>query len=165
MNMNHTVYLSLGTNMGDRAANLKQAVTSLTPQMTVKKKSEVYETPPWGYTEQDAFLNQVVMATTYLEPEPLLKHLKRLEVALGREATFRYGPRLIDIDILFFDDLVLETPLLTVPHPHLHERGFVLMPMMDIAPDLLHPVTKISIREMIALCNTEGIGPYEPNAK
>ena len=165
MNMNHTVYLSLGTNMGDRAANLKQAVTSLTPQMTVKKKSEVYETPPWGYTEQDAFLNQVVMATTYLEPEPLLKHLKRLEVALGREATFRYGPRLIDIDILFYDDLVLETPLLTIPHPHVYDRGFVLVPLMDIAPEFVHPVTKIKVSEMIALTNTEGIVPYQANTK
>lgn len=163
--MDHTVYLSLGTNLGDRAANLKLAISSLPPQMTVKAKSNVYETPPWGYTEQGAFLNQVVMATTYLEPELLLKHLKRLETALGREATFRYGPRLIDIDILFFDDLVLDTPLLTVPHPHLHERGFVLIPLMDIAPDLVHPVTGMSVREMILLCNTEGIVPYAKTAK
>lgn len=159
--MDHTVYLSLGTNLGDRVANLKQAISSLPPQMTVKARSNVYETPPWGYTEQDAFLNQVVMATTYLDPEPLLRHLKRLEVALGREATFRHGPRLIDIDILFYDDLVLDTPLLTVPHPHLHERGFVLVPMMDIAPDHVHPLTKRSIREMTLLCNTDGIMPYE----
>jgi 2-amino-4-hydroxy-6-hydroxymethyldihydropteridine diphosphokinase len=165
MNINHTVYLSLGTNIGNRAENLKQAISSLPPQMTVKKKSKVYETPPWGYTEQEPFLNQAVKTTTYLDPEPLLKHLKRLEIALGRKATFRYGPRLIDLDILFFDDLVLDTPSLTVPHPHVHERGFVLMPMMDIAPDHMHPITMRSIREMITLCNTEGIVPYEPNAK
>lgn len=165
MNMEHTVYLSLGTNLGDRAANLKQAIASLPPQMTVKAKSEVYETPPWGYTEQEPFLNQVVKATTYLDPEPLLKHLKRLEVALGRKATFRYGPRLIDIDILFYDDLLLETASLVIPHPHVHERGFVLMPMMDIAPDLVHPVTGRSVREMIALCSTEGIAPYVKNPK
>jgi 2-amino-4-hydroxy-6-hydroxymethyldihydropteridine diphosphokinase len=161
MNMNHTVYLSLGTNMGNRAENLKQAGLSLSPQMKVKKKSRVYETPPWGYTEQESFLNQALMVTTYLEPEPLLKHLKRLEVALGRKESFRYGPRLIDIDILFFDDIVMETPALTIPHPHMHERGFVLMPMMDIAPDLVHPITERSIREMIALCNTDGIVPFE----
>ena len=165
MNMNHTVYLSLGTNMGDRAANLKLALTSLPPQMRVKKKSTVYETPPWGYTDQESFLNQVVKVTTYLEPEPLLKHLKRLEVALGRKASFRYGPRLIDIDILFFDGLVFESPSLTIPHPHVHERGFVLIPLMDIAPDHVHPVTGKSTREMIALCNTEGIEPYEANTK
>jgi len=165
MNMNHTVYLSLGTNIGNRAENLKQAITSLPPQMRVKKKSKVFETPPWGYTDQEPFLNQVVKVTTYLEPEPLLKHLKRLEVALGRKATFRYGPRLIDLDILFFDDLVLDTPILTIPHPHVHDRGFVLVPMMDIAPDHMHPVMKKSIREMIALCSTEGIVPYDPDAK
>ncbi len=165
MNMNHTVYLSLGTNIGNRAENLRQAITSLPPQMRVKKKSKVFETPPWGYTDQEPFLNQVVKVTTYLEPEPLLKHLKRLEVALGRKATFRYGPRLIDLDMLFFDDLVLDTPILTIPHPHVHDRGFVLVPMMDIAPDHMHPVMKKSIREMIALCSTEGIVPYDPDAK
>ena len=154
--MNHTVYLSLGTNLGNRAANLKQAVTSLAPQMRVMKKSCIYETPPWGYTEQDSFLNQVVKVTTILEPEPLLKHLKRLEVAMGRQVTFRYGPRLIDIDILFYDDLILETPTIVIPHLHLHERGFVLLPLMDIAPDLVHPVKKRSVREMVAFCGDLG---------
>ena len=163
--MDHTVYLSLGTNLGDRAANLKQAVNSLTPQLQVRKRSKVYETPPWGYTEQELFLNQVLKATTYLDPEPLIGHLKRLEVVLGREETFRHGPRLIDIDILFFDDLVLETPSLVIPHPHVHERGFVLLPMMDIAPDLVHPVTKKSVREMLASCSTEGIAPFGADGK
>lgn len=163
--MNHIVYLSLGSNLENRAANLKQAISMLPPQMRVTSKSAVYETPPWGYLDQENFLNQVVEATTYLEPEPLLKHLKRLEVALGRKASFRYGPRLIDIDILFYDDLVFESPALTIPHPNVHERGFVLMPMMDIAPDFLHPVQKKSIRELIALCSTAGIVPYTEKPK
>ena len=158
--MNHTVYLSLGSNLGNRSANLKEAISSLAPQMEVKKKSHVYETPPWGYTEQEKFLNQALMAKTYLDPEPLLKHLKRLEVALGRKASFRYGPRLIDIDIIFYDDIVLETPSLTIPHPQLPERGFVLLPMMDIAPDLIHPVNKKSIREMMAVCNAGEIKKF-----
>ena len=158
--MDHTVYLSLGTNMDNRSANLKAAISSLPPQMDVKKKSRVYETPPWGYTEQEKFLNQVVMVKTYLEPEPLIKHIKRLEVALGRKATFRYGPRLIDIDILFYDDLVLKTPSLTIPHPHLHERGFVLVPLMDIAPDLVHPVIKKSVGEMTAQCRVGGVQKF-----
>jgi len=158
--MDHIIYLSLGSNVGNRSANLKAAISSLAPQMDVKKKSHVYETPPWGYTEQDRFLNQAVMAKTYLEPEPLMKHIKRLEVALGRKATFRYGPRSIDIDILFYDDLILETPSLTIPHPHLHERGFVLVPMMDIALDLMHPVIGKSVREMAALCNLGGIQKF-----
>ena len=156
----HIVYLSLGSNLDDRLANLKQAISSLPPQMTVKAKSNVYETPPWGYEDQPMFLNQVLMAETYLEPEPLLKHLKRLEVALGRKATFRNGPRSIDMDILFYDDLVLDTPSLILPHPRLHERGFVLLPLMDIAPDLVHPVMKKSVREMIALCNVGGISRF-----
>ena len=159
--MDHIVYLALGSNMDDRLANLKQAIASLPPQMTVKKKSKVYETPPWGYTDQPKFLNQVLMVTTYLDPEPLLRHIKRLEVALGRKASFRNGPRLIDIDILFYDDLMLETPDLILPHPRLHERGFVLLPMMDIAPDLVHPVKKKSIREMMAFCDVGGITEFK----
>ena len=153
----HIVYLALGSNLGDRLANLKQAIAALTPQMEVKAKSQVYETPPWGYEDQPKFLNQVVKAKTYLDPEPLLKHLKRLEIALGRKESFPNGPRLIDIDILFFDDLVLNTPIVVIPHPRLQERGFVLLPLMDIAPDLIHPVNKKSVREMAAECNEEGI--------
>jgi len=155
----HTVYLALGSNVGNRAANLKAAIAALPPQMEVKAKSRVYETPPWGYTNQEKFLNQVVKARTYLEPEPLLKHLKRLEVALGRVPTFEYGPRLIDIDILLYDDLVFESDALKIPHPQMHERGFVLLPLMDIAPDLVHPVKKQTIRQLIAFCDVSGIAP------
>jgi len=158
--MDHTIYLSLGSNVGNRAANLKNAVASLRPQMDIKAKSKVYETPPWGYTEQEKFLNQVVKVNTYVEPEPLLKHLKRLEIALGRQETFHYGPRLIDIDILFYDNLVMETPSLVIPHAHVHKRGFVLLPLMDIAPDLVHPVLKKSIRDLITLCDLGGIEVY-----
>ena len=155
----HTVYLALGSNVGNRAANLKAAIAALPPQMEVKVKSRVYETPPWGYTNQEKFLNQVVKAWTYLEPEPLLKHLKRLEVALGRVPTFQYGPRLIDIDILLYDDLVFDSADLKIPHPQMHERGFVLLPLMDIAPDLVHPVKKQTIRQLIAFCDVSGIAP------
>lgn len=154
---NHIVYLALGSNMGDRLENLKEAIAALPPQMVVKAKSHIYETLPWGYEDQPKFLNQVLKAQTYVEPEPLLKHIKRLEIALGRKPSFQNGPRLIDIDILFYDDLVLNTPALTLPHPRLHERGFVLLPLMDIAPDLVHPVTKKSVREMVAFCNLGGI--------
>lgn len=157
----HIVYLALGSNLDDRLANLKEAVASLPPQMDVKAKSHVYETPPWGYENQPKFLNQALKVQTYLEPEPLLKHIKRLEIALGRKASFQNGPRLIDIDILFYDELVMNTPTLTIPHPRLHERGFVLLPMMDIAPDLIHPVTQKSIREMVAFCNLGGIRQLE----
>ena len=157
---NHIVYLSLGTNLGNRAANLKEAISALAPQLDVKAKSKIYETLPWGYTNQDKFLNQAVKAVTYLEPEPLLKHLKRLEVALGREKTFRYGPRLIDIDILFYDDIMIATPNLIIPHPNMHERGFVLMPLMDIAADMYHPIKKKSVRELVAVIDTRDSVPY-----
>jgi 2-amino-4-hydroxy-6-hydroxymethyldihydropteridine diphosphokinase len=158
----HIVYLALGTNLGNRLANLKEAIAAFTPQMEVKARSQVYETPPWGYKDQPKFLNQAVKATTYLDPEPLLKHLKRLEAALGRNVSFQNGPRLIDIDILFYDDLVLDQPSLVIPHPRLHERGFVLRPLMDIAPDLVHPVHKKSVRELAALCDMNGIETFAP---
>jgi 2-amino-4-hydroxy-6-hydroxymethyldihydropteridine diphosphokinase len=148
--MEHIVYLALGSNMGNRLANLKAAINNMTPQMTVKKKSSVYETPPWGFKEQDAFLNQVIKVKTSLAPEPLLRHLKRLEAALGRVPNFQNGPRLIDIDILFFDGMIIDTPPLVVPHPRLHERAFVLAPLAEIAPEFIHPILQTSVESLLA---------------
>ena len=155
--MDHIVYLALGSNMGNRLSNLKAAVLNLTPQMTVKQKSSVYETPPWGFTEQDAFLNQVVKVTTYLEPEPLLRHLKRMETALGRVPNFQNGPRAIDIDILFFDKMIINTPPLVVPHPRLHERAFVLVPLAEIEPDFIHPILQRPINKILEDVNRSEI--------
>ncbi|HEX2997999.1 MAG TPA: 2-amino-4-hydroxy-6-hydroxymethyldihydropteridine diphosphokinase [Anaerolineales bacterium] len=156
----HIVYLALGSNLGDRLANLKEAIASLTPQMDVKAKSPVYETPPWGIIDQPKFLNQVIRVKTYLQPEPLLKHLKRLEVALGRKESVPNGPRLIDLDILFYDDLVMYSAALTIPHPRLQERAFVLLPLMDLDPELVHPVNRKTVREMLAACSAEGIEKF-----
>jgi 2-amino-4-hydroxy-6-hydroxymethyldihydropteridine diphosphokinase len=153
----YTVYLALGSNLGDRRENLRQAVAALTPQVDVKAKSHIYETDPWGFEDQPKFLNMAVKGLTYLEPEPLLRHLKRLEAALGRQSTFPNGPRTIDIDILFFEDRILNAPELTLPHPRLHERGFVLLPLMDLAPELVHPLLNKSIRELAASCNLDGV--------
>ena len=155
--MDHIVYIALGSNMGNRLANLKNAVNNLTPQMNVLKRSNVYETPPWGYEEQPLFLNQVVMAETYMDPKPLLHHLKRLEAALGREPGVRNGPRLIDLDILFYDDLVLKTPDLEIPHPRMHERAFVLVPLNNIAPKVIHPVLNRPVRSLLGEVDRKGI--------
>ena len=108
---------------------------SLPPAVTVLEQSFVYETPPWGVIDQPSFLNMVIKGVTLLQPRDLLKNLKGLETRLGRIPSIHYGPRKIDIDILFYDNLILETPELTLPHPHLHERAFVLVPLADLAPE------------------------------
>ena len=159
--MSHIVYLALGTNLGDRPANLRAAVKAFSPQINVIAESKVYETPPWGYEDQPTFLNMAVKCETNLEPESLLKCLKQLEVQLGREQSFRWGPRLIDIDILFYDDLILKSESLTIPHPRLHERAFVLVPLTDIASDFIHPVLKKTIKELSVGVNIDDIHPYK----
>jgi 2-amino-4-hydroxy-6-hydroxymethyldihydropteridine diphosphokinase len=156
-----TVYLALGTNLGDRIANLQAAITALPPFVRLLACSSVYETAPWGFTDQPAFLNQALAGETDLSPADLLVHLKNLESTLGRTPTFRYGPRQIDIDILFYDDLVLETPTLILPHPRLHERAFVLVPLADIAPNLQHPRLGKSIRGLLAEVDRTGVELFQ----
>lgn len=157
--MIHTVYIALGTNLGERLDNLRAAIKALAPDATVLTRSHVYETPPWGYENQPAFLNMVVKAETGLEPETLLKYLKQLEAELGREKSIRWGPRLIDLDILFYDDLVIDTPPLVIPHPRLHERAFVLVPLADVAAEVVHPVLGDFIWELLLKADMSGIRP------
>ncbi len=151
------VFLSLGSNVGDRLAQLRRAREAIARQVRVLAASSIYETEPWGYTEQPGFLNQVLMGETDLGPGMLLDFVKFLEAELGRTPTFRYGPREIDIDILFYGNLVMETPQLVIPHPRLHERAFVLVPLEEIAPGLRHPVLGLTVADLVARVDTRGV--------
>ncbi len=151
------IYLAVGTNLGNRAANLRAALAGLSPAVRVRRVSPVYETEPWGYLDQPKFLNEVVEAETSLPPDDLLAFLKRLENELGRQATFRNGPRLIDLDILFYDDQVVQSEQLVLPHPGAATRAFVLVPLADLAPDLVHPGAGKTVRELLAEVDTSGV--------
>jgi 2-amino-4-hydroxy-6-hydroxymethyldihydropteridine diphosphokinase len=154
------VYLALGTNLGDRPGNLRDALVALPPAVTVLEMSAVYETQPWGVSDQPAFLNMVIKSETQQGPQELLKYMKLLETRLGRRPSVRYGPRKIDIDILFYDDIQLKTPELIIPHPGLHERAFVLIPLADLAPELVHPSFGKTVRQLLADVDTTGVKPY-----
>ncbi len=151
------IYLALGSNMGDRLANLEKARQALAPQVRIIMASAIYETTPWGYIEQEDFLNQVLEAETELLPLELLNWLKDIEERLGRKKGFRNGPRMIDVDILFYGELILEMEQLQIPHARLHERAFVLVPLADIAPQFVHPVLGKAITELLAEADVAGV--------
>ena len=125
--------------------------------MQITRTSQVYQTPPWGYTDQPAFLNQVLEAQTNLAPHELLARLKSIEVQLGRTPTFQFGPRLIDIDILFYGDQQVNLPNLAIPHPRLPERAFMLVPLAELAPDLIYPASGLTVRQLLARVDPTGV--------
>ena len=147
--MYETVYLGLGTNVGERRANLRGALDHLNQLVTITKVSSIYETDPVGYVDQPRFWNIVVQAASSLPPLALLEHLIAIEKQMGRERTFRNAPRIIDIDILLYDDVVLNEPGLELPHPRMTERAFVLAPLVEIAPHLADPLTGKLYRDML----------------
>jgi 2-amino-4-hydroxy-6-hydroxymethyldihydropteridine diphosphokinase len=134
-----TIYLALGSNLGDRRAHIAAAVARLAPAVAVERVSSLYETEPAYVLDQPRFLNAALRGRTALEPAALLTLLKRIERELGRSAGVRYGPRVIDLDILLYGDQALTTEVLTIPHPRMAERPFVLVPLAEIAPGLTPP--------------------------
>lgn len=160
--MMHVVFIALGSNLGDRQANLQAAILAMVPKVIPLDCSPVYETPPWGYLDQPKFLNQVIKAETDLSPTDLLIYLKAIEVEIGRQETFRYGPRIIDLDILFYDDKIIDSHPLRIPHPRMESRDFVLLPLADLAADMQHPVHGISVAELLNQVDQKGIVRFSP---
>jgi 2-amino-4-hydroxy-6-hydroxymethyldihydropteridine diphosphokinase len=151
------VFLSIGSNLGSREENCLKAVDALSREgIKVIKVSGVYHTRAWGYKDQPDFVNIAVECFTNLPPETLLKKIKAIERALGRKETFRWGPRVVDIDILFYGEEVIETEQLKVPHPYIAERDFVLLPMAEIAPGFVHPVLKKDMKTLLGELNEKG---------
>jgi 2-amino-4-hydroxy-6-hydroxymethyldihydropteridine diphosphokinase len=141
-------FLSLGSNLGNRLAHLQAALDHLRAQLTIVAVSSVYETAPVGVVDQPAFLNAAAEIETCLSPLSLLALTKEIEQQVGRRETFRWGPRAIDIDILLYNDLAVETPELSIPHAEMLHRAFVLIPLAEIAPGTWHPVSGQTIQEL-----------------
>lgn len=158
-----TVYLGVGTNLGDRRGNLQRAVEGLAAAVTITTVSPVYETKPWGIENQPNFLNMCAAGETKLAPLALLHYLKALEFQLGREPGVRWGPRLIDIDILFYDELILDEPALTIPHKGVADRATVLVPLAQIAPELVHPILQQKVVDLLGAVAVTDVWPYAPD--
>lgn len=157
-------YLGIGSNLNDRESNCIGALEILEEKgLKVTGRSFLYETEPWGVTDQPMFINMVAEVQTALEPRQLLDLLKRTEREMGRERAGHWGPRVIDLDILLYGDMIIDEPDLTIPHPHFHEREFVLVPFADIAPDRIHPILGKTVKELLAVLNEQqGDGGKNP---
>ncbi len=149
--MGHIAYIGIGSNLGDKLNQCEKAISGIlkVDRHKLLAKSSFFKTHPLGYTSQDWFVNGVIKIETDLEAPELLETLKTIESQLGRKKTFRWGPRMIDLDILFFDDAEMHTEELQIPHPHIQDRQFVLIPLAEIDRDLLHPVLKKTVQELL----------------
>lgn len=157
-------FVALGANLGDRLGTMREAVRRLGELGEVTDVSAVYETEPVGYAEQPPFLNAVTRLITPLGPEPLVRALLGIEADLGRVRTFPNAPRRLDLDLLFYGDVVVATPDLTLPHPRLHERAFVLVPLAEFAPDFEHPVLGRRVAALVAQVDPAGVRrAFEPD--
>ena len=151
-----TTYILLGTNLGDKAANLALATQLIAQKIgKVENRSSVYETLPWGVEDQPIFYNQVLQLSTSFAPDELLATTQSIEQMMGRKKHRHWGERLIDIDILYLDDLVYETEHLNIPHIQIPNRRFTLIPLVEIAPDLKHPVLTLSQTQLLDQCTDQ----------
>lgn len=155
------IYLSFGSNLGQRQKYIKDAIEKLSKRVDISKVSSFYETEPWGRTDQPKFLNLCLEATTELTAKDLLAYIKKIEAETGRKDDEKWSPREIDIDILFYNHEQINGGGLVVPHPHLHERAFVLVPLGEIAEQFVHPALNKTIGELADGINKLGIAIYE----
>jgi len=158
-----TVYIALGSNLGDRAINLSLARKLTAEFIADMQCSSVYETPPWGVLDQPQFLNQVIKGYTSLTPLRLLESLKAIEHDMGREETVRFGPRIIDLDILLYGEQVINYRRLQVPHPRMLERAFVLVPLAELSPGLVIPGSGVPVEDLLAYLDTSSIKHFLSN--
>jgi 2-amino-4-hydroxy-6-hydroxymethyldihydropteridine diphosphokinase len=162
--MNHIAFVGIGSNLGDKIGHCEKAIAELvgTDSNRLLSRSSLYRTRPVGYLDQDWFVNGVFQMETHLDPFDLLRAMKGVESSMGRARTVRWGPRIVDLDLLFYDDAVIQTPEVEIPHPRLHERQFVLIPLAEIAPGLVHPVLGKTVRGLSALLPDQGVEPVFP---